>query len=39
MMHKSKDNENSSQAIQKIESDGKPFDSLYNRLQENNTEK
>ena len=39
MMHQSKDNENSSQFIQKIESDGKSFNSLYNRLQDNNTEK
>ena len=38
MMHQSKDNENYSQKIQKIGPDGMPFNSLYNRLQDN-TEK
>ena len=38
MMQQSKDNENSSQIIQIIGSDGMPFNSLYNKHQEN-TEK
>ena len=37
-MQQSKDNENPSQIMQIIGSDGMPFNSLYNRLQEN-TEK